>query len=261
MIHTYKLYNGKVELTFDDEKHWYFANGDYVPSVTGITKYLDKSGPLMWWAVKQTVDLYKQKLKPGKVIDEVQLSELHRNAQGRYRDYTAKAATIGTLIHTWIQDYIEHKMGNLKFTTLPINKKVQKGAEAFLEWEKEQKSIKYIYSEKKVYSMKYHYSGTCDLVADIDGKRCLIDFKTGKGPYYEHVIQTAAYKQALEEELMMKIEDRWIIRINKDNGEFEAHKATLDKEDLQAFKDLLGIYKRHRLGILVAKKEREYKNY
>ena len=45
------------------------------------------------------------------------------------------------------------------------------------------------------------YAGRCDLVAKVDGKPYVVDFKTGtrpkKDPYYEWRLQTAAYRFAL----------------------------------------------------------------
>ncbi len=59
-----------------------------------------------------------------------------------------------------------------------------------------------LYSERRVYSAKYGYAGTLDLVATVNGRRSLLlpDVKSGvtmktAGP------QTAAYLQALGEEL------------------------------------------------------------
>lgn len=83
---SYKLYDNKIVLEFDPERHYYFVNGEYVPSVTGITKYLDKSGPLMVWAVKTSVNWLKNQLKPGEVIDELQLYKLFEEAKKKFRE-------------------------------------------------------------------------------------------------------------------------------------------------------------------------------
>ncbi len=52
----YKLYNGEVDLVFDQGKHSYTVDGKKVPSVTQITKIIDKSGPLMSWAANSAVN-------------------------------------------------------------------------------------------------------------------------------------------------------------------------------------------------------------
>lgn len=254
----YSLYNGTIQLEFATEKHQYFANGKYVPSVTGVTKYLDKSGPLMYWAVNKTIEYYKEKFKAGTVVDEVQLENIHREAKGHFRTKTQEAAAIGTLIHAWVEDYINAKMNGGEGPADPINERVKNGVKAFLDWESKHK-IEYVRSESKIYSKKLGYSGTCDLIAKVNGKLSIVDFKTGSGPYYEHVLQTAAYQNALTEELGWKFKERWIIKFGKDDGEFEVHQAMLYKEDIKAFKALLEVYHRHLLGVCV--KEKPKRNY
>ena len=256
---TYNLYDDKITLTFDDKKHWYFANGEYVPSVTGVTKYLDKSGPLMGWAVKTVLGWLQEQLKPGEVVGELQLHKLFEEAKKKHREYKEDAATIGGLIHKWIQGYIEFQLGATdKEPEKPIDEAIKNGVKAFLHWEQENK-LKYLFAEKKIFSKKYNYAGTCDLIAELNGKLSVIDFKTGSGPWYEHAIQISAYRQALQEELKMKIKERWILKVDKETGKFHAHKATLHKEDFKCFLALLEIYRRHRLGILT--KEKPYNQY
>lgn len=251
----YILYDGTVQLEFDTVKHMYFANGEYVPSVTGVTKYLDKSGPLMYWAVKKTIEFFQTKFKAGTVVDEVQLEGIFREAKGHFRTRTMEAADIGTLIHSWCENYINKKIKgeSVEGLEMPLNARVQNGVQAFLDWEKQNK-VEYIRSESKIYSKKFNYAGTCDLIAKLNGKLCIIDFKTGSGPYYEHALQTAAYQNALQEELKWKFKERWILKFGKHDGKFEVHQPTLYKEDIKTFKALLDVYHRHLLGVLVREK-------
>ena len=41
-----------ITLEFDEEKHRFMIAGRDIISVTGATSMIDKSGPLMGWAVK-----------------------------------------------------------------------------------------------------------------------------------------------------------------------------------------------------------------
>lgn len=53
------------------------------------------------------------------------------------------------------------------------------------------------WTECPVYHEKYLYAGTFDLIADIDGERWLLDFKTNKsGPFGDTAFQLAAYRYA-----------------------------------------------------------------
>ena len=71
MVEKYLLYDGKVELSFDSDKHIYQVNGKIVDGVTSIIQIVDKSGPLMYWAVGQAIDYLRNNLKPGKALDEI----------------------------------------------------------------------------------------------------------------------------------------------------------------------------------------------
>lgn len=59
-VHKYTHYNGEVELFYSDELHAYYREIDgakiLIPSVTSITACVDKSGPLMWWAVGEGIE-------------------------------------------------------------------------------------------------------------------------------------------------------------------------------------------------------------
>jgi hypothetical protein len=48
------------------------------------------------------------------------------------------------------------------------------------------------------------------------------DWKTSNYLYVEFILQTAAYKQAYEEETGQHVEDVWIIRLGKDDAAFDA---------------------------------------
>ncbi len=61
--------------------------------------------------------------------------------------------------------------------------------------------IKWVASERFIYSNLYNYVGICDAIAEIDGKTVLIDFKTSNRiRKLEYGMQTSAYAKAYEEE-------------------------------------------------------------
>jgi len=72
--------------------------------------------------------------------------------------------------------------------------------EWFTEWDKTQiqYSITAEQSEVKVFSKTYAYGGRIDRIGEFNGKRCIIDFKTGS---YSHINlwKTEAYRQAYVE--------------------------------------------------------------
>lgn len=48
-------------------------------------------------------------------------------------------------------------------------------------------------AEMRLYSRRHRYAGTCDLIATIDGRRFIIDAKSGRGVYGEAAVQLASY--------------------------------------------------------------------
>lgn len=62
--------------------------------------------------------------------------------------------------------------------------------------------LKVIKSEEYCWSEEHGYAGRYDLLAEIDGKKALIDFKTlsGDTPYDSHWMQLMAYYEALSDE-------------------------------------------------------------
>jgi hypothetical protein len=111
-------------------------------------------------------------------------------------------------------------------------------------------NVRFLQTEKKVYSRTYDYCGTMDGLAYCDSctnPRCcprffrnrlsLIDWKTSNYLYLIYLLQTAAYQHAFTEEHNCHIEDRWLIRLDKDDGTFDPwHVEEFDQDtDFAAF--------------------------
>jgi len=224
-----ELYNKKIILEFDPEKHKYFVNGKKVKySVTGVTGIIDKSPQLMGWAVKCMAEYLIEKVDDGFVVGE----ETILQAKREYRSISKKARDIGTAIHEWIEYWIKGEKPEL-----PDDENIVNGITAFLKWQKEHKA-KFTDSERLIYSKKYKYCGTLDAIAKIGKDKVIIDFKSSKGIYNDHYYQLAAYWNAVEE-MGEKIDYGMIIRFGKEDGEFEVHTIT-KKEYLKDRKAFLG---------------------
>ena len=68
----------------------------------------------------------------------------------------------------------------------------------YMQWENE-KQPKFLQSEMVVYSEKYGFAGTIDGIAKISDWDLIVDYKTGKDVYADHLLQAAAYHIAYEE--------------------------------------------------------------
>ncbi|MBL7052076.1 MAG: hypothetical protein ISS01_03210 [Nanoarchaeota archaeon] len=246
MVQKYYLYDKKVELIFDDVRHKYEANGESVYGTTSIIGVLDKPA-LKFWAVNMAMEVLEKELIPGVSLDEVQIKSLIDEARRAHMRRLSKAADIGTMIHGWLESYVKAVLEKKALPKKPINKEMNNAINSFLQWIKDSK-VKFLKSEQKIYSRKYHYAGTFDLEAIVDGKRTIIDFKTSKAIYPEMLLQTSAYLKAKEEETDMEYDGGVIIlRLSKEDKDkriesFEVVKDTNIENHFKCFLACLDIY-------------------
>lgn len=194
------------------------ADGTRVPGTTTITSQLDKP-QLIAWANRLGLE----------GINSMQ-----------YRD---SMAGVGTLAHAMalselsgeplVEDLEEYSPKEISLAENAFIK--------FLNW-RQAHDFNPVLMEKPLVSELYRYGGTIDSYGILDGKRSLVDLKTGKGIYPEMVYQLAAYKQLLEEH-GYKVDEVRIVRIGRDESEgFEERIfGGLDKA-WQVFWHLIQIY-------------------
>ena len=234
MSATYSLYGGRVKLKFDPGKHSYFVRtenngaGSYVPSVTAITGVIGKGNGLLQWGANQATYYLRKQLEQAREEEWGELirqDTLWNEARFAHRKIKQEAADIGTQAHKWIEGFLRGEQ-----QPPPAKEEAKSCCEAAVRWLAENKPTT-LAQERKVYSVRHRYAGTLDKVAVIHGVRCVLDWKTGKAIYPEHRLQTAAYAQAYEEETGTKIYCRWLIRLGKEDGQFQPVKLTEGLED------------------------------
>lgn len=173
--------------------HQYTFDGVTYPGVTGILKVLDKSGPLMNWAARQTAE--------AAVLMQIRgaLSDLLATVgpEGAVKALTSRsnwkneeARDLGTDVHA---------MADLIATGQPLppmSEITMKRVDAYEQWWRNS-GWKLRASEYAVINTALGYGGTGDLLCyDRDGRTVLADIKTGKGVYHETALQLAAYGAA-----------------------------------------------------------------
>ena len=233
MTTSYELYDGQVTLSFSPGIHSYEVSGPLicapgdppfkVPSVTGITGVIGKGGGLVQWAANQATYFLRDSLRSatGESVQELIASDSVWN-DGRFahRRKKEEAADIGSIAHAWVEQLLRGGVA-----ASPIEPRAKSCCDAAVAW-----LSKYLPHglafERKIYSRRYGFAGTLDKIAVIDGQLCLIDWKTGNAVYPEHRLQTAAYAAAYTEETGQEIKKRWIVRLGKTDGKFEAHEIT-----------------------------------
>ena len=194
----------------------------------------------MYWAINQTVGFLQENLK-GEISSE-DLNNLLLASKHAHRIKKEEAADIGTLAHQWIE---QHLRGNT--LELPANEAARNSCCAALDWlgthHHESVAI-----EQRVYSKRHNFAGTVDYISNVDGALALVDWKTSSGIYPEYFLQTSAYVGAWEEETGQKIPGRWLIRIDKTTGAFEAKFSprSEQRQDYRAFIAALQLYTRHK---------------
>jgi hypothetical protein len=173
-----------------DEKHRYQWNGGgKVPGVTSVIKSLDKSGPLVGWAKRETaacairnLELLTAMVKDGGPAAAVEWLK-------RTPDYQRDtAAQLGTAVHALAEAVSRGIAVEVDETTAPF-------VSSYMKWREIYKP-RVLNAEYMVYSETHRYGGTADMAAQINGETWLIDIKTGSGAYAETALQLAALHHA-----------------------------------------------------------------
>ena len=230
----FTLYGGKVQGKFlgptadKPNRHMYYIDGKRKRGVTTALGIKDKSQALLSWQREEVIKHLLPKIEAGKKINEKDIVEALFASEAT-KD---KAADLGDKIHAWCESYISHRL-NLKgfeeMPEMPTDANVQTGVASFLDWESKHK-VKFLWTEKVVYSKKHDYIGTADFGAKVDGLVCLCDIKTGNGLYNSVRAQTAAYAMADLEERNTKYDGRWAIRLAKETeAEYAVRMALKNK--------------------------------
>ena len=171
------------------------ADGKRVPSVTTILGVIDKPA-LKFWA------------------NQIGLNGI------KIVEYVDDKAMIGTLAHYIIECFVKNEKEN--FEQFECDQEQIEQARVctkkFFEWLDYQAEFSPIASELHLVSESMQYGGTIDLIAKLNGKITLIDFKTCNAIYEEPYFQTAAYEK-LAKEHGYNVEQVVILRIGRDEEE------------------------------------------
>ena len=226
----------EFELEYDPARHSYTIAGKKIPAVTRV---IDACFPkyLTDWAVKEGADFFKQSLEPYKLaptetagtymLPTKVVDHIHKGIQSASKSISWDAAQVGNDVHEWIAGAIKLKiMGEDSRLAGAIEGIEQNNCiHAFKKWAYGC-DIEWLKAEEKVYyngtlDNNYSFAGTVDAVAMVDGKLCVIDFKTSKKIYKSYYLQVAAYAAAIQMmqggDLPMGI----ILRLDKETGEFQ----------------------------------------
>lgn len=249
---TYSFYGGSETLRFnkDEWRYYRLVDGLWLPldGVTSIVKLITPVRPLMIWAVRKALEKTRELLvnegciglDANQTLTESVLDDILTKAAKSDTESLEDAGEVGHAAHEHIEHVIKsiiHKDEDRRLellAKLPEDERAANGSTAAICWMVEHK-VRWVSTERKVFSRKHGFAGTCDGVAYVssctDTKCCpipwegerlsVIDWKTSNALRVGYLWQTAAYQQAIEEEDGIEIQDRWILRLDKETGEFD----------------------------------------
>lgn len=175
---------------------YYNAAGKRIPGTTTIINRFKDAGGLIHWAWEQG-----------------------RNGLD-YRKTRDAAASVGTLVHAMVDASI-HGTAQPPTDGFSPEQLLQaaNGLQAFKDWYAGS-DARIEATEIKLVSELHQFGGTPDAVGIVNGKRCILDWKSG-GVYQDALIQVAAYGQLWNEHHPdQPIEGFHIVRFGKDSGDF-----------------------------------------
>ena len=160
-------------------------------SVTTFLGIIGKQQFLMPWAAKMERELIRKLAEQGKSLQDI-LEYLKPKQPYGYQHYNEFASEFGNKIHKAI-DY------TLKDLKLPrLTKEERKVYDKWKEWWKAQQ-FELEGAEEVVKSERHGFAGTLDARVLREKQRKVLDWKTGRNHYDEHVLQNISYQLALDE--------------------------------------------------------------
>jgi hypothetical protein len=302
----YKFYNNTITLWYDGKEHRYYLLNteteelEPLNGVTNVCHIIDRSDALIPWGCKMFLQklLRTMPFTDSASIEDGQeivrrytmpmlfddFEKLASEAKVAHKEKLEDAGEVGHTAHAWIEKLLKLKIEHdflsdhtsraildtaieVHLANMPKDERARKACEAALDW-MIRHNVRWISTERKIYSRTYKYAGTADGLCTCDScydplccpepfkdRLSVADWKTSNYLYMEYLFQTAAYQQAIQEEDGIEISDRWIIRLGKEDGEFEAWHREAHTFDL----DLGGFLDALKLTRTVAKVEANLK--
>lgn len=180
------VYDGELkQINFLDRRVYKRSEGVYYPSVTTILQYLPKAKFFEQW-----------------------IKDVGHNADLIMR----RAAKEGTQVHNAIEELLEgneiewmDEYGNAKYSQI-VWEMINKFVDFWSTYKPE-----LIATEQFVFSDKYKYAGTADIVCKIEDEIWLLDIKTSNSLHKAYDLQLASYAVGWEEVKGQKIDRTGIL--------------------------------------------------
>ena len=161
-----------------------------------------------------TVDYFKHKY--GYEVEDIWMPRVTAITSLTSRPFFGgnyRSANWGNMVHSAVEKILKGESHNTE-------KKIGPSLLAFEKWRRTH--MVHIVNpaadiECRVYDFENGYAGTIDMVAAVQGKKGIVDLKTGNSIRDEYSLQTAAYLNAYNKGVSKKLQatERWILRIDQ----------------------------------------------
>ena len=194
-------------------------DGSRVPGITTVLNLRAKNALVKW-----SNDLGLRGISVGAYVDDL--------------------ADIGTLAHAFITDHLTGQETDISDYSPNQVSLAENSVLSFWEWEEDHKIEEVFFCERPLVSEIHRFGGTLDIYAKVNGKREIIDLKSGSGIYNEAVWQVATLKVLLEEN-GFPVDGTRIVNIPRAETEAFLEKTVSQKENetgWSIFQHLLAVY-------------------
>lgn len=225
-----------MSYTFEESGHKHLWDGKRMTGVTTVLGVIAKPA-LIGWAANMAVDYVEEHLKELLVSVSDAQRIILTEARKAHTKKKEAAGDIGKLVHAVIEEYIKNG------TEPTLDEQGMKMFENFRKWIIDNK-VKFIESEKHLYSESMFVGGICDAIVEINGQKWLYDWKTGGTRVYAEVFfQMGGYEILLNEMGEHKdITGYGVLGIFKD-GTMEEKRSISNEENKEAFMAAFKLYR------------------
>lgn len=221
-------------------------------SVTTVTGILNKPA-LIGWSANMAVEFIQARildeLEQGKLtiadLRKAAVKDIVSQARNYHDELKVAAGDRGTRVHAFVDSYVKAILApstldpfDAGAAEVVVEEDIAEQARRFMVWWSQHK-VKPKYSEKKVWSEEGGgYAGTLDDYWEVDGKWYVVDVKTSKGIWPEHVLQLAGYTYAFHERYPGEpINGAGILHISEEQGwaDFQLYTMEQIKDEYRKF--------------------------
>jgi len=193
----------KITRVTTSDGRYYKVLGEKLPSVSSVLQVIPKPALVEWRIKKALFGMYQHlSSHSGEPITPELLNDASNEGQIESIKEAQDAAAIGSAVHELISiDLLDNEVDEDE-----IDEDLKCGYQSYLLWKKEKGSeLNLVDSETAVYMSSdatrdcIGYAGTIDaLFKKADGKFLLVDFKTSKRIYVDHLVQLWSYVKTIE---------------------------------------------------------------